>query len=423
MHFYNFHPADFNNSARHLTLVERALYRDLIDMYYGDEQPIDVSDVARLERRLLCRTQDEKDALAYVLSEFFVKRGNKYHHHRIDREIKNYRHAHRNDRVTATVTDNNAHRNERNGNSNATVTEVTPLSNAERQQRNRAERKQMIDDLNMIGVSVTTNAGTKLLRELTDINADAIRNAKLSNTDDSNVTDSNTHRNDSVTDSNGKIAAITINHKPQTNNQLNKTTTTACESKFSKSVESVPVPPVTQFDIRTWDAPEYDNFLPVLMNHDVYITLTQDTYASEVEKFKAYNANQVAQGKTALADETYRMDKFVAWFEQLANKQSSAKPATAYAPTSDQCADDDLPPIYHQASQQPTTSYHPSHAKPVPKLDPLQSVMFNGVRKPFLPNMDQRQTYDYVMSQQRPGESSDETYDRLHNEIHLEVMA
>ena len=420
MHFYNFHPADFNNSARHLTLVERALYRDLIDMYYGDEQPIDVSDVARLERRLLCRTQDEKAALAYVLSEFFVKRGNKYHHHRIDREIKNYRHAHRNDSVTSTVTDNNAHRND---SVTATVTEVTPLSNAERQQRNRAERKQMIDDLNMIGVSVTTNAGTKLLRELTDINADAIRNAKLSNTDDSNVTDSNAHRNDSVTDGNGKIAAITINHKPQTNNQLNKTTTTAGEFQNLQSVESVPVAPVTQFDIRTWDAPEYDNFLPVLMDNQVYIALSQDNYASEVEKFKAYNANQVAQGKPALADENYRMDKFVAWFKQLANKQSSAKPATAYAPTSNQCADDDLPPIYHQASQQPTTSYHPSHAKPAPKLDPVQSVMFNGVRKPFLPNMDQRQTYDYVMSQQRPGESSDETYDRLHNEIHLEVRA
>ena len=420
MHFYNFHPADFNNSARHLTLVERALYRDLIDMYYGDEQPIDVSDVARLERRLLCRTQDEKAALAYVLSEFFVKRGNKYHHRRIDREIKNYRHAHRNDSVTATVTDNNAHRN---GNSNATVTEVTPLSNAERQQRNRAERKQMIDDLNMIGVSVTTSAGTKLLRELTDINADAIRNAKLSNTDDSNITDSNAHRNDSVTDSNGKIAAITINQEPVTNNQDNKNTTTAGEFQNLQSVESAPVAPVTQFDIRTWDAPDYDDFLSVLMDNQVYITLSQVDYASEVEKFKAYNANQVAQGKTALADENYRMDKFVAWFKQLDNKQSSVKPATAYAPTSDQYADDDLPPIYHQAPQQPATNYHPSHAKPAPKLDPMQSVMFNGVRKPFLPNMDKRQTYDYVMSQQRPGESSDETYDRLYNEIHSEAVS
>lgn len=53
----------------------------------------------------------------------------------------------------------------------------------------------------------------------------------------------------------------------------------------------------------------------------------------------------------------------------------------------------------------------------------VQSVMFNGVRKPFLPNMDQRQTYDYVMSQQRPGESSDETYDRLYNEIHSEAVS
>lgn len=389
MHFYNFHPADFNNSARHLTLVERALYRDLIDMYYGDEQPIDVSDVARLERRLLCRTQDEKAALAYVLSEFFVKRGNKYHHHRIDREIKNYRHAHRNDSVTATVTDNNAHRN-------ATVTEVTPLSNAERQQRNRAERKQMIDDLNMIGVSVTTSAGTKLLRELTDINADAIRNAKLSNTDDSNITDSNAHRNDSVTDSNGKIAAITNNQEPITNNQDKNNTT----------------PREQNFDIRDWVEPEYSDFIEILQDNDIHMALPNDLYLAETQKFKGYNANLAAQGKVSLVDDSYRMTKFVDWFKILANKQRASKQAVA-APV---VHDDDLPEIYRQSSQSDQT-YHPSHA-PVAPAKKLPG-MFSAYGQNYMPfdGMDAKETFEAVTSKMGKFYTFAEAYQVLKNEL------
>ena len=52
MHCYNFNIADFNNSTRHLSLPERAIYRDLIDMYYHNEQAIDSSDMERLARRL-----------------------------------------------------------------------------------------------------------------------------------------------------------------------------------------------------------------------------------------------------------------------------------------------------------------------------------------------------------------------------------
>ena len=70
MNYYPHHIGDFNNATRHLTRVERALYRDLIELYYDSEQPL-TGDVNRLCRKVIAVTDDEKQALDYVLSEFF----------------------------------------------------------------------------------------------------------------------------------------------------------------------------------------------------------------------------------------------------------------------------------------------------------------------------------------------------------------
>lgn len=48
MNYYQHHIGDFNNATRHLSLVERAIYRDLLDMYYDTEKPIDASNLERL---------------------------------------------------------------------------------------------------------------------------------------------------------------------------------------------------------------------------------------------------------------------------------------------------------------------------------------------------------------------------------------
>ncbi|MDO5541742.1 MAG: YdaU family protein [Acinetobacter sp.] len=90
MNYYQHHIGDFNNATRYLTLVERALYRDLIEMYYDSEKAIDASDFERLARRLLCRTDEEKTALRFVLSEFFELVDNTYVQSRCEREIAEY---------------------------------------------------------------------------------------------------------------------------------------------------------------------------------------------------------------------------------------------------------------------------------------------------------------------------------------------
>ena len=90
MHFYNHNIGDFNNSTRHLTRVERSLYRDLIELYYDTEQPLQSVDFDRLAKRVLAQTTEELDALAYVLEEFFLNANDVYIHPRCDFEIFKY---------------------------------------------------------------------------------------------------------------------------------------------------------------------------------------------------------------------------------------------------------------------------------------------------------------------------------------------
>lgn len=88
MNHYPHHIGDFNTATRHLSRLERAIYRDMLDMYYDTESPLDGSDFDRLARRLLCRDSDEMAALQFVLDEFFEQQEDgRWVHHRCEREI------------------------------------------------------------------------------------------------------------------------------------------------------------------------------------------------------------------------------------------------------------------------------------------------------------------------------------------------
>ncbi|MDC5137713.1 DUF1376 domain-containing protein [Acinetobacter baumannii] len=87
MNYYQHHIGDFNNATRHLSLIERAIYRDLLDMYYDTEKAIDASSIDRLARRLQCTTEEQKEALKYVLDEFFILEEGVYRNNRCEREI------------------------------------------------------------------------------------------------------------------------------------------------------------------------------------------------------------------------------------------------------------------------------------------------------------------------------------------------
>ena len=89
MHYYQHNIGDFNNATRHLTRVERALYRDAIELCYDTEEPL-ISDFDALARKLLAREKEEKDALKVVLGEFFTLTDDGYRNCRCDSEIEKY---------------------------------------------------------------------------------------------------------------------------------------------------------------------------------------------------------------------------------------------------------------------------------------------------------------------------------------------
>ena len=89
MHYYQHNIADFNNATRHLTRVERSLYRDMIELYYDKEQPLPL-DETQLFRRVLAVTDEEKQAVKNVLADFFVLSDEGWRHGRCDTEIEAY---------------------------------------------------------------------------------------------------------------------------------------------------------------------------------------------------------------------------------------------------------------------------------------------------------------------------------------------
>jgi uncharacterized protein YdaU (DUF1376 family) len=83
MYYYQHHIGDYRRDTSHLTLLEHGIYRQLLDLYYMTEKPLDANAL-----RLICaRTADEIQATKQILSEFFIKEGEAYIHRRCEDEI------------------------------------------------------------------------------------------------------------------------------------------------------------------------------------------------------------------------------------------------------------------------------------------------------------------------------------------------
>jgi hypothetical protein len=369
------------------------------------------NDIDCIARVLMLKTDDERQALQSVLSEFFKVKKLKltgdtvecYHHARIDNEIKNYHHAH-GGRVydhTREVTQGNITGNVSGnvksnvGNVSGNVQNVTNdkkgnvLTQAERTAKSKAERKKIIADLQELGADFDPNADMKTLREL---------HGNFFGTNLGNVSGNvgNETGNVENSESNAFHDAITNNQEPVPNNQDKNNTT----------------PREQNFDIRDWVEPEYSDFIEILQDNDIHMALPQDLYLAESQKFKGYNANLAAQGKVSLVDDSYRMTKFIDWFKILANKQHASKQAVA-APV---VHDDDLPEIYRQSSQSDQT-YHPSHAPAAPakKLP----GMFSAYGQSYMPleGMDAKGTFEAVTEKMGKFYTFAEAYQILKDEL------
>lgn len=90
MNHYPHHIGDFDRATRHLTRIERSVYRDLLDLYYDTEQPLTL-DVAVLCRKIIARSNEESTAVEQVLNEFFTKTPTGWYQARCELEIEAYR--------------------------------------------------------------------------------------------------------------------------------------------------------------------------------------------------------------------------------------------------------------------------------------------------------------------------------------------
>jgi uncharacterized protein YdaU (DUF1376 family) len=89
MYFYPHHIGDFNNATRHLSRIERSIYRDLLDYYYDSESALP-DDFELICRRVLAISEQERTAVQQVLKEFFFYDSG-YTHERCEFEIKKYK--------------------------------------------------------------------------------------------------------------------------------------------------------------------------------------------------------------------------------------------------------------------------------------------------------------------------------------------
>lgn len=90
MKHYPHHIGDFDRATRHLTRLERSVYRDMMDMYYDTETRLP-PDLTAICRKIIARTNEEVTAVEQVLNEFFNTTPTGYWHERCEIEIEAYR--------------------------------------------------------------------------------------------------------------------------------------------------------------------------------------------------------------------------------------------------------------------------------------------------------------------------------------------
>jgi uncharacterized protein YdaU (DUF1376 family) len=90
MNYYPHHIGDFDRATRHLTRIERSIYRDLLDVYYDTEAPLTLDQPA-LCRKIIARSQEEAEAVRAILVEFFHETPGGWYHDRCEEELETYR--------------------------------------------------------------------------------------------------------------------------------------------------------------------------------------------------------------------------------------------------------------------------------------------------------------------------------------------
>lgn len=89
MHYYKKNIGDYRSATAHLSLLEHGVYSWLLDTYYLNEKPLPLNE-RELFRMALARSEDERNAVRDILSEFFVETESGWVNNRCESEVKAY---------------------------------------------------------------------------------------------------------------------------------------------------------------------------------------------------------------------------------------------------------------------------------------------------------------------------------------------
>ena len=143
MNYYEHHIGDYIKDAAHLTMLEDASYRRLIDAYYTREGPLP-ADKKECQRLARSRTKGECVAVDLVLDEFFDLREDGWHQKRCDEEIARFQDKSRKAKQSADVrwgksqcegnanADANAMRTHSEGNAYPVTSNHTPITKGQK---------------------------------------------------------------------------------------------------------------------------------------------------------------------------------------------------------------------------------------------------------------------------------------------------
>lgn len=137
MNYYEHHIGDYIKATAHLSMLEDAAYRRLIDAYYTREAPLP-ADKKACQRLARAMSKPERDAVNTVLDEFFTLESDGWHQSRCDEEIAKYAEK-------------------------KPAAEEKKENDKERQRKARERRKQLFDELSSHGINMPFNATTEEL--------------------------------------------------------------------------------------------------------------------------------------------------------------------------------------------------------------------------------------------------------------------
>ncbi|MCR4299008.1 MAG: YdaU family protein, partial [Gallionella sp.] len=84
--WFAWYPADYRAKTTHLTFIEDAAYRRLLEAYYERRGPLPAN-LEGLYRMVASQTSEEREAVRKIAAEFFVDKGGFLHHERCDAEL------------------------------------------------------------------------------------------------------------------------------------------------------------------------------------------------------------------------------------------------------------------------------------------------------------------------------------------------